>query len=157
MVGATLPRVQRTFKALAYVLQGEDLLVFTQPESPEAGLQVPAGTIQPGETPGEAVVRELEEETGIDDVRDLELLGTATYDMRKYGREELQERYFFRITLASEPPRQWRWHERHDGLSPAEPFELFWMPAAEAAGTLEARQGELLDKVAAADRRVAGA
>ncbi len=41
--------------------RGEELLVFEHRES-DAGLQVPAGRLEPGETLAEALARELEEE-----------------------------------------------------------------------------------------------
>ena len=41
---------------------GYDLLLF---EHPNAGIQVPAGTMEAGETPEEAVLREAREETGL--------------------------------------------------------------------------------------------
>lgn len=41
---------------------GHDLLLF---EHPHAGVQIPAGTVEDGETPVEAVVREAAEETGL--------------------------------------------------------------------------------------------
>lgn len=52
-----------------------DLLVFRHPD---AGIQLPAGTIEPGEDPPAAVVREVEEETGLRDVRIVTGLGTST-------------------------------------------------------------------------------
>jgi len=45
-------------KVLAYVTWGDKLLVFSHPDFPEAGIQVPAGTIEPGEEPEAAVLRE---------------------------------------------------------------------------------------------------
>jgi 8-oxo-dGTP pyrophosphatase MutT (NUDIX family) len=41
---------------------GHDLLLF---QHPHAGIQVPAGTVENGETPQQAVVREAAEETGL--------------------------------------------------------------------------------------------
>jgi 8-oxo-dGTP pyrophosphatase MutT (NUDIX family) len=41
---------------------GDDLLLF---EHPNAGIQIPAGTVEDHETPEEAVVREVAEETGL--------------------------------------------------------------------------------------------
>ena len=38
-------------KAFAYVTSGTRLLLFTHPEAPEAGIQIPAGTMAPGRTP----------------------------------------------------------------------------------------------------------
>jgi 8-oxo-dGTP pyrophosphatase MutT (NUDIX family) len=41
---------------------GYDLLLF---KHPNAGIQIPAGTVEDGETPEQAVIREVNEETGI--------------------------------------------------------------------------------------------
>ncbi|MCO6502731.1 MAG: NUDIX domain-containing protein [Acidimicrobiales bacterium] len=52
---ATQPLVR---KALAYVTAGTRLLLLVHPDHPEAGIQVPAGTIRSGEEPGDAALRE---------------------------------------------------------------------------------------------------
>ncbi|MGP5049571.1 NUDIX domain-containing protein [Glutamicibacter ardleyensis] len=48
-------------KAVCYVVQDDHLLVFTHLQHPMhiTGVQVPAGTIKPGETPNQAAEREL--------------------------------------------------------------------------------------------------
>ncbi|MDR1998534.1 MAG: NUDIX domain-containing protein, partial [Frankiaceae bacterium] len=52
-------------KAVVYVLRPDErLLTFTQREAPGAGMQVPAGTIEPGEPAEAAARRELFEESG---------------------------------------------------------------------------------------------
>jgi len=66
-------------KVTALVLRparkGVEILVF---EHPNAGLQLPAGTVDPGEKPPEAVLRELREETGLTEVRLVKKLGQET-------------------------------------------------------------------------------
>ncbi len=56
-------------KAYGFVLregaEGRELLVFEHAGMPEAGLQVPGGTIDAGETPLQAVAREVLEESGL--------------------------------------------------------------------------------------------
>ncbi|CAM3625414.1 Nudix hydrolase domain-containing protein [Deinococcus saxicola] len=54
-------------KVLAYITRGNDeLLVFEHtPEYTSAGIQVPAGGVNVGETPEQAVTREVLEETGL--------------------------------------------------------------------------------------------
>lgn len=56
-------------KVTAFVIrqreEGVDLLLF---EHPYAGIQIPAGTVESGETPEHAVLRELAEETGLSNV-----------------------------------------------------------------------------------------
>jgi 8-oxo-dGTP diphosphatase len=82
-------------KVVVYITRGDRLLVFTQPEFPEAGLQVPARTIEPGETPEEAARREAREETGLKRLGVWTLLGERERDMVDFGRDEVQRRYFF--------------------------------------------------------------
>jgi len=53
---------------------GRELLVF---HHPHAGIQVPAGTVEPNETPELAVRREVEEETGLISVTIAAYLGRA--------------------------------------------------------------------------------
>jgi len=50
------------------------LLVFDHPE--DGGMQLPKGTVEPGESPEDAVRRELQEESGIAYAGPLESLGT---------------------------------------------------------------------------------
>ncbi len=56
-------------KAYGFVLregaEGQELLVFEHAGIPDAGLQVPGGTIERGETPRQAVAREVLEESGL--------------------------------------------------------------------------------------------
>lgn len=54
------------------------LLLFRHPT---AGIQLPAGTVEPDEPPEQAVIRELIEETGIGACRRVALLGTLVKDL----------------------------------------------------------------------------
>jgi 8-oxo-dGTP diphosphatase len=60
-------------RVLAYVTRQRhgrtELLVFEHRDEPEAGTQVPAGRVDPGETLEEGLLRELHEEAGLDRVR----------------------------------------------------------------------------------------
>ncbi|MFG2125985.1 NUDIX domain-containing protein [Streptomyces sp. NPDC048710] len=47
---------------------GRELLVFDHRDHPEAGTQVPAGGVDPGELLTDAVLREITEETGVTSV-----------------------------------------------------------------------------------------
>ncbi|HEX9494389.1 MAG TPA: NUDIX domain-containing protein [Candidatus Limnocylindria bacterium] len=51
-------------KVLCYVVRDGRLLVFDHRDHPDAGVQVPAGTLHDGEDPAAGAVRETEEETG---------------------------------------------------------------------------------------------
>ncbi|WP_411266749.1 NUDIX domain-containing protein [Enemella evansiae] len=61
------PERRAVRKVVGYVVHDRRLLVFTHDQLPldVLGVQVPAGTVEPGEPPESAVVREVLEETGI--------------------------------------------------------------------------------------------
>jgi 8-oxo-dGTP pyrophosphatase MutT (NUDIX family) len=60
---------QRVFAfIIRHSIAGHDLLIFDHLGYPEAGVQVPGGTIEPGETPDDAIMREVHEESGIETV-----------------------------------------------------------------------------------------
>jgi 8-oxo-dGTP pyrophosphatase MutT (NUDIX family) len=139
--------MQLVQKAFAYVLRRNQLLVFSQPRFPSAGLQVPAGTVQPGESPERAVLREVEEETGLADVVLLHRLGVAQFDARAIGKEQMHERHFFLLLVNDAAPERWTHIEQHSGeLKPVE-FVFCWMPLNEAKQALKADHGAMLHLV----------
>ena len=96
-------------RAYAYITNGSRLLLFTQPGAPEAGIQAPAGTIEAGETPEDAVMREGREETGLTQLRLERFLAQDTRDMRDWGSDELQYRWFFHLSVEG-PTKETRRH-----------------------------------------------
>lgn len=146
MSRSELPQLPRVRKVLAYVVFSGRLLVFNQPDAPEAGLQVPAGTVEPGEDLADAVLRELVEESGLRDVSAPRLLGTRTVDMRPFGKAEFHERHFFTMRLLAPAPLRWRHWERHssDGLGPIA-YDLHWHALDAGLPQLAAGQGALLE------------
>ena len=132
-----------TDKAYAYVTWEGQLLVFEHPKHPEAGIQVPGGTIESGESPGEAVVREVREEADLTDVEIVEKLGTDTFDMSKW-RDEIQERHFYWLRYTGTPPENWRGYERDHG-API-PLDFYWVELDEIP-ELHAGQGEYLGRL----------
>jgi len=122
-------------KAFAYITSGTTrltasgmrLLVFSHPSSPDAGIQVPAGTMKDGESPEAAVLREAREETGIDRLTIVGLLGRQRFDVRPFDRDEIHDRWFFHLTCDEETPGQWRHDERDpsDALGEEKPKDMF--------------------------------
>ena len=138
---------KRVQKALAYVTRGDDLLVFRHRDHPlhDVGVQVPAGTVRPGESPQQAVVREVVEETGLTSLQLVAALGAVDYDVRP-GRPEVHERHFFHFAAPPDSPHEWLWHEDHDGLLPPTAFLYWWLPI-DKGHVLAAGMGALLSRV----------
>ena len=113
-------------RAYAYITNGSRLLLFTQPEAPEAGIQVPAGTIEPGEDPEDAVMREAREETGLTEIRYVRFLDQDTRDMRDCSTDELQYRWFFHLSVDGSIEETWHHGETGEDGSLIHPFDFFW-------------------------------
>lgn len=114
-------------KVFAYITHQDRLLVFSHPDFPEAGIQVPAGTVEQGETLQEAVLREAYEETGLVGLRLIGYLGSCSYDMSAWGGHPSQQRHFFHLELDGEPPSLWQHYETSGGQRDPILFEFFWV------------------------------
>jgi 8-oxo-dGTP pyrophosphatase MutT (NUDIX family) len=138
-------------KVFAYITHGDRLLVFRHPHAPEAGIQVPAGTVEPGEALDVAVLREAEEETGLPDLRLARFLGERQRDMRDIGRDEIHHRHFYHLICGGDPPATWEHWERDpsDGSEPPL-FAFFWARLPDAIPDLIAGHGALLPELCAA-------
>jgi 8-oxo-dGTP diphosphatase len=117
-------------KAFAYITRDKELLAFVHPFSPEAGIQVPAGTIDPDETPEQAVIREATEETGLMGLRVLGFLGEYERDMRDFDKQEIHHRHYFHLVCDLPMPDQWTHGEldpdhTQDGI--VKPFDFYWV------------------------------
>jgi 8-oxo-dGTP pyrophosphatase MutT (NUDIX family) len=144
--------MERRERVIAYILRDDLLLVFVHEEDAnpllESGLQVPGGTVEPGETPEEAVLREAWEETGLEGLRIVRYLGSDAFDARPAA-DAILQRHFFQLAVDADPPAEWRHVETRsaDGSGP-HPFLLFWIPIVKApllAGSMGALVGRVFD------------
>ncbi len=114
-------------KVYAYVTQGPRLLVLRHPGAPEAGLQLPGGSLEEGEAPTVGALREAAEETGLGGLRLVAHLGTVDFPVPALGR--LFRRHFFHLVCDAETPELWH----HDEATPSDgtpgpiPLEFFWV------------------------------
>lgn len=133
-------------KVLAYITRRQqgrlELLVFDHVNFPEAGTQVPAGSIDPGETPDQAVLRESFEEAGVAGLRFVDYLGCFPFEMPDGSAVHM--RHVYHLTTDAALPESWV-HVVSDGIADkGMRFRCFWMEVARAATVLSGSQGEYL-------------
>ncbi len=138
-------------KVAAYITYNHQLLVFSHVDFPEAGIQIPAGTVEEGENLDEAVLREAFEETGLDNLRIESFLGTQVYDMRPIdGRDVDVHRHYYHLSIPG-PLDTVRWQHWEESPSEGaeEPilFELYWVEIPAEIPELSGELGEMLDKL----------
>lgn len=138
-------------RAAAYVTDPSGRLLVFDHLDVDAGTQVPAGGIHVGETPEEAVLRELAEESGLETAVFVRKLGEA------WGRSEpgnvpagLEEhiQHAFHLRLDDPPPdEEWEWHEKSGGQHTEHRFALRWTPLEEAERSLWPNQAMWINAV----------
>lgn len=113
-------------KVVAYITSGDDVLVFEQPDFPEAGVQVPGGTLEPWESPAQGVLREAFEETGLPGLRIVRYLGAVPH-VTASGQHQL--RHFFHLITPSRERETWQHWEQHPSTGgPPIRFRFEWVP-----------------------------
>lgn len=132
-------------KVVCYVVHGDRLLVFTH-EDALAGIQVPAGTIEPGEDPAGAAVRETFEETTLR-ARVIRPLGVMDYDFRPAKPEIAHRHYFLMELVEPDPPERWIAGDPFpsDGSEP--PVWTCWWVPLRRAHVLSAGFGQAIGRM----------
>ena len=136
-------------KVFAYITYGNRLLVFRHPFDPEAGIQVPAGTLEPGEVPEDGVMREAFEETGLSELTLDCFLGEQERDMVDFGLNEIHHRRFYHLRYNGPHVATWRHTELFSSEDPEERpvFEFFWVSLPDAVPALIADHGVMLPRL----------
>lgn len=136
-------------KVYAYITHHHRLLVFSHPDSPEAGIQVPGGTLEEGEDPAEGVMREAIEETGLRALRFDAFLGEYDHDFSEFG--QVHRRRFYHLICEAPPPERWQHFEMHpsDGSPAPIRFEFFWAPFPAGVPELVPGHGKMVPQLMA--------
>jgi 8-oxo-dGTP pyrophosphatase MutT (NUDIX family) len=121
--------VTYTDRVVAYVTRDRDgrreLLVFDHRDHPTAGTQVPAGRLEQGEELEPALLRELEEETGLRDARIVRKLGEFPPGGLPHGRAYTNHAYEL---AAPGAPDAWEHVVVGDGDDAGLVFVFRWEP-----------------------------
>jgi 8-oxo-dGTP diphosphatase len=134
-------------KAFAYITQHNHLLVFRHLHFPEAGIQVPAGTVEEAERVEDAVLREAFEETGLTQLTLDCFLGKQVRDMSDFSRDEIHHRHFYHLRYNGCSLATWIHEESYASeASTQEPllFEFFWSPLPHGIPPLIADHGIMI-------------
>ena len=122
--GDLLPRLRRQ-RVLAYITRdtelGRELLVFEHRDFPDAGVQVPAGRLDPGEDLESGLLREIHEEAGLTDVRIVrELPGFEEHYESRY------DNHGFHLVPTADLPDEWEHVVHGDGDDAGLTFSYRW-------------------------------
>ncbi|PJN87729.1 NUDIX hydrolase [Bacillus sp. mrc49] len=113
-------------KAYGYVTRinnGEtQVLVFRHPIA-EAGIQIPKGTVKSQEDAYQAVIREIKEETGLENIRVEDLIAE---DLWENADGAVHHRSFYQIRV-SDVPDEWDHQPTGGGDEAGLTFHFFWI------------------------------
>jgi 8-oxo-dGTP pyrophosphatase MutT (NUDIX family) len=136
-------------KVFAYITRERngilELLIHEHRDHPDAGLQIPAGTVDPGEDLEAALWREVEEESGLTQAAGLTLVRHLTsYRFWAEWSQHWHHRHVYHLAAPPDLPNTWA-HTVSDGtFDKGLVFVYRWLPVAEAAARLAGQQGECL-------------
>ena len=122
-------------KAYAYVTRsgGDPGLLVFEHRNADAGVQVPKGTVDEGEDPRDAVVRELYEESGLREVAAVRPLATDVWSHHR--KPKAYRRHFFHVEV-EDAPDEWDHTVTGGGEDDGLVYCYFW---ADPAGISLAR------------------
>lgn len=135
-------------RVFTYITNQDHLLVFDHVDFPEAGTQIPGGTIESDEMPEAAALREAREETGLESLAVQSLIAQETVDLAPFGKPETINGWFYHLQYDGERRNRWRHVERTPGDGSSKPilFELSWISLQEMI-TLNGVDGRYLDLI----------
>jgi 8-oxo-dGTP pyrophosphatase MutT (NUDIX family) len=105
------------------VIDGDRMLLLARPSRGE--IRLPKGHIDPGETPTEAALREVSEETGYGDLEITDDLGVHLVEFDYNGNHYRRQEYYFVMRLRS---------QQRIARTPQDEaqFQVLWAPLNEA-------------------------
>ena len=122
------------------------VLVFEHVDYPDAGVQVPAGSVEPDETPEKAALREAREESGILELKVQCYIGKFRW--LNVERNEDNERHVFHLITSQTLPERWEHIVSAGTEDKGLRFTYYWLDCDVAAQILSGNQGDYLHYLA---------
>lgn len=113
-------------KVYGYITRVKDsqiqVLVF-QHSNPEAGIQIPKGTVKAKEGIDDAIIREIQEETGL---KKFKVEALIAEDFWKNGDGAIHHRFFYKINV-TDALDEWEYRPTGGGEETGLTFRYFWI------------------------------
>ncbi|GGP08262.1 NUDIX hydrolase [Oceanobacillus neutriphilus] len=117
------------------------VLVFQHPNL-EAGMQIPKGTVETGEEIDFAIIREMQEETGLQKFKVEKLIAEYFW---KNDDGVIHNRFFYRINV-TEALDEWKYQPTGGGEESGLTFRYFWISSPHEAELVRGH-GDYLDYI----------
>lgn len=115
--------IKKAYGYITRVKEGKtQVLVFRHPVI-EAGIQIPKGTVKPNESPYNAVIREIKEETGM---KNFEVENLIAEDYWESDDGAIHNRFFYKINVSNSPD-SWDYEPTGGGDEKGLIFHYFWV------------------------------
>ncbi|WP_231514871.1 NUDIX hydrolase [Oceanobacillus salinisoli] len=113
--------IKKVYGYVTRIKNGKPQVLVFQHPIPEAGLQIPKGTVKAQEDTYHAVMREIEEETGL---KNFEVNHLITKDYWENDNGAIHNRFFYRINV-SNVPDEWDYQPTGGGEEEGLIFHFF--------------------------------
>ncbi|REJ11089.1 NUDIX hydrolase [Halobacillus trueperi] len=115
--------IKKAYGYVTRIIEGRPQVLVLQHPVAEAGIQIPKGTVQPGEETQNAVLREMEEETGLRNLRVEQLLAE---DLWENDDGSIHHRFFYELPVFHVDD-EWDHDPTGGGEEEGLTFHFFWI------------------------------
>lgn len=135
-----MERVKKVYGYVTRVKDGVQQVLVFRHSLREDGIQIPKGTVKPGENTLDAVIREIKEETGLHEFAVEKLIAKDVW-INEDG--AIHERYFYKLRVKNAPER-WDHEPTGGGAEEGLTFHYFWIASKDEAELIRGH-GDYLD------------
>lgn len=134
-----MPPVKKVYGYITRVREGKTEILVFRHSNPEAGIQIPKGTVEPEESTYHAVIREVKEETGL---KDLKVKNLIAEDYWRNDDSVIHHRFFYQINILNAPD-QWDYEPTGGGDEEGLTFHYFWISSKDEVELVRGHGGYL--------------